>query len=250
MKRIIITISLMAAFAVSARCGGIFDNLSYYARIGYNLGGTAPIGMPATIRSLDKYTLKGSFTIALDAYKPLTGKWGMMAGFHIENKGMKTDARVKNYHMEMRQGGQSLEGVFTGNVVTDVEQWMVTLPLLATYDISSKVRLKLGPYFSYVASKNFSGYAYNGYLRKGNPTGLKVELGNEDGSRGNYDFSDDMRRWQFGIDAGADWYFSKRWGAYAGLTWGLTEVFQKDFKTIEQAMYPIYGTVGVIYSLK
>ena len=71
MKRILITISLMAAFAVSARSGGLFDNLSYYARFGYNLGGTAPIGMPATIRSLDKYTLKGNFTIALDAYKPL-----------------------------------------------------------------------------------------------------------------------------------------------------------------------------------
>ena len=32
--------------------GKLLHNYSYYARAGYNLGGTAPIGMPATIRSL------------------------------------------------------------------------------------------------------------------------------------------------------------------------------------------------------
>lgn len=120
-----------------------------------------------------------------------------------------------------------------------------------------KVRVKLGPYFSYVTSHKFSGYAYNGYIRvredghpKDDPTGQKVELGNGDGSRGDYDFSTDMRNWQFGIDAGADWYITKRWGASVGLTWGLSEIFKKDFDVIEQPLYPIYGTIGIIYQLK
>ena len=113
-----------------------------------------------------------------------------------------------------------------------------------------KLRLKLGPYFSYVTAHKFEGNAYDGYLRQGDPTGPKIELGHEDGERGEYDFSSDMRNWQFGIDVGADWYFSKRWGAYVGLTWGLTEVFKKDFHVIEQPMYPIYGTIGLSYQLK
>lgn len=248
-KNIIITMLLLTAGTMQARCEGIFDNLTYYARLGYNLGGTAPVGMPETIRGLSKYTIKVNTTFALDAYKPIDGPWGLMAGFHIENKGMSTDAKVKNYKMEMRQGSESLKGVFTGQVVTDVEEWMLTLPLQATYDVSSKVRLKLGPYFSYLLSNKFSGYAYDGYLRVGDPTGEKVEMGTDEASRGTYDFSDDMRKWQFGIDAGADWYFSNRMGGYLDLSWGLSGVFKRNFKTIEQTMYPIFGTIGITYKL-
>lgn len=250
MKRLIISAVLLAAFAAQGFCVGIFDNLRYQARLGYNIGGTAPIGMPAEIRSLDKFKPKGNLLIGLDAYKPLAGKWGLMAGFHYENKGMETDARVKNYHMEMRYGDQIIEGMFTGQVVTKVEEWMVTLPLQATYDISERVRLKAGPYFSYVMSNDFSGHAYDGYLREGDPTGQKVELGHDEGERGDYDFTENLRHWQFGVDVGADWYFSRRIGVYADITWGLSAIFQKDFKTISQKLYPIYGSVGVIYKLK
>lgn len=237
---------LLALGTVGAWGGNIFDNLAYQARLGYNLGGTAPVGMPATIRSLDKFTPKANGTIALDAYKPLTGRWGLLAGFHIESKGMKTDAKVKNYHMEMRQGGESLSGQFTGNVVTDVDMWMLTLPLQATCDVG-KVRLKAGPFLSYLLSSSFTGYAYDGHLRVGNPTGTRVDLGNDDASRGTYDFSDDLRHVHFGIDVGADWQFSRRYGAYADLSWGLIGAFKRDFKTIEQTMYPIFGTVGLTY---
>ena len=235
------------------------SNYSYYVRMNYNVGGTAPIGMPATIRSLHSYTLRPNFTLGFDAFHPFNPKWGIMFGLHFENKGMKTDAGVKNYHMSITRGTTMVNGVevpnvldgnFTGNVVTKVDQSLATIPVQATYNLSEKVRLKLGPYFSYVTSKKFEGYAYDGYLRQGDPTGPKVELGHNEGQRGEYDFSDDMRNWQFGIDAGADWYITKRWGASVGLTWGLSEVFKKDFKTIEQSMYPIYGNIGVIYQLK
>ena len=228
----------------------LLRNYSYYVRGSYNLGGTAPIGMPATIRTLHSYTLRPNFTLGFDAFHPFNEKWGIMFGLHFENKGMKTDAGVKNYHMKMVRGGEELEGMFTGNVVTKVDQSLATIPVQATYDISEKVRIKLGPYFSYVTSHKFEGYAYDGYLRQGDPTGIKVELGHEDGERGDYDFSSDMRNWQFGIDAGLDWYFSKRWGGFVGLTWGLSEVFKKDFTVMDQSMYPIYGSIGLIYQLK
>ncbi len=250
MKRYILSAVLTAAYATHCFGIGLFDNLRYQARLGYNIGGTAPVGMPAEIRSLEKFKPKANLLLGLDAYKPLSGKWGIMAGFHYENKGMETDARVKNYHMEMRYGDQVIAGMFTGNVVTKVEEWMLTMPLQATYDVSPRVRVKAGPYFSYVMSNDFSGYAYDGYLREGNPTGQKIELGHDEGERGDYDFTDHLRHWQFGVDVGADWYFSKRVGVYADLTWGLSAVFEKDFKTIEQKLYPIFGSVGVVYKLK
>lgn len=261
MKKTTITALLLSAAAImpvfsktnqndEQKSKSLLHNYSYYARAGYNLGGTAPIGMPATIRTLHSYSLRPNFTLGLDAFHPFNAKWGVMFGLHFENKGMKTDAGVKNYHMKMVRGGEELEGVFTGNVVTKVDQSLATIPVQATYDISDKLRIKLGPYFSYVTSHKFEGDAYDGYLRQGDPTGMKVELGHEEGERGDYDFSSDMRNWQFGIDAGLDWYFSKRWGGFAGLTWGLSGVFKKGFTVMDQSMYPIYGSIGLIYQLK
>lgn len=156
MKKTIIAAALALLFgAHSASAFGIFDNLNYQARLGYNIGGTMPMGMPASIRGLDSYKPRPSFTLALDAYKPLTKKWGMMAGFHFQTKAMETDARVKSYSMEMRQGGESLSGLFTGNVVTKTSQLVVTLPLQATFNVSDAVRLKFGPYFSYALNNDF-----------------------------------------------------------------------------------------------
>lgn len=251
MKKTIITLLLVAFVGLQeALAIDIFGDLRYMVRLGYSLGGTAPVGMPATIRSLDKFTPTNNTLLGLDAYKPLTDKWGLQAGFHYQNKGMKTDAKVKGYSMEMRRGDETLSGLFTGNVVTEVNEWMVTLPLQAAYNVSPKLRLKFGPYFSYVLSNNFSGYAYDGYLRVGDPTGDKVELGHAEGERGDYDFTEDLRHWQFGLDLGADWFFSNRFGAYAGLSWGLTNIFRKDFHVIEQSLYPIYGSIGLTYKLK
>lgn len=250
-KRHLLTIALLMLGTMKAISGNdLLHNYSYYASATYALGGTSPIGMPSTIRTLHEYSLRPNFTLGVDAYHTLGGKWGVMFGLHFENKGMKTDAGVKNYHMTMVRGGEQLEGVFTGNVVTKVAQSLITVPVLATYDISKKVRLKLGPYLSYVASHKFSGYAYDGYLRQSDPTGPKVELGHAKEDRGDYDFSDDMRDWQFGASVGADWYITKRWGATVGLNWAFTEVFKSQFHTIEQSMYSIYGSIGVVYQLK
>lgn len=235
---------------MTAHANRITDGLTYTARLGYNIGGTAPVGVPATIRSMNKYKIQPNFSLGLDVHKPLKDKWGIMAGLHIENKGMDVDATVKNYHMTMTKGGDKLEGYYSGNLVTKVEESMLTLPVLATYRVGGNVLLRLGPYVSYVYTRVFKGHVYDGYLRYIVPTGEKIEVGDTEESRGTYDFSDNMRKIQVGIDLGADWEFSRRWGAYADLQWGLTGVHNSSFKTIEQTLYPIFGTLGLIYKLK
>ena len=218
--------------------------------LGYEIGGTAPIGMPATIRKLNKFSLTPNLMLGLDAHRQINDHWGFLTGIHFENKGMSIDAQVKNYHMEITREGQTLAGQFTGGVTTDVTAWMFTLPFQATYKVSDKVHLKLGPYFSYLTNRTFSGYAYNGYLRVGNPTGEKVELGSAEGERGDYDFSEHIRRFQWGVDLGVDWHVTKRFGAFADLSWGLSGLHQSDFHTVEQTLFPIYGTIGVSYRIR
>lgn len=220
--------------------------LSVAARVGFGVGGTAPVGLPAEIRGLNGFHPRANLSVGADVCRKFSSTWGAQLSLRFENKGMWTDADVKGYSMEMRKGGDAVSGVFTGGVVTEVDQWMFTIPLMAAAEVR-KVRVHAGPYVSFLVSRDFSGYAYDGYIRQGAPTGPKVMIGSEPGSRGDYDFSDDMRKAQFGLMAGADWAFLGHLGAYLDLSWGLTGVFHSSFKTIEQTMYPIYGTVGLFY---
>lgn len=248
-RKKIINLALLMAMALPSWAISIPDSLNYTFRIGYNIGGTAPIGMPVTIRSLNSYDFQPNITLGLDVQKDIWGPWGLLAGVHIENKGMKIDATVKNYHMEMVQGGEHLEGMYTGNLVTECNRWMLTIPVMATLR-TGRFLIKCGPYVSYVATNNFEGHVYDGYLRTGDPTGDKIEMGPEGDDNPTYDFGDEMRKFQWGINLGADFLIGKRIGVSADLAWGLNGAFKSSFHTIEQTLYPIYGTIGLTYKLK
>ena len=66
MKRIILSIVLVAT-AISMWGISLPDSLNYTFRIGYNIGGTAPVGMPATIRKLNSYDFQPNVSLGLDA---------------------------------------------------------------------------------------------------------------------------------------------------------------------------------------
>ena len=251
MKNTIIAIGMtVLTFGMAGTAkAGILDSLQIRAHAGYSIGGTTPIPLPESIRSIDSYSLRPSFMVGFDAMLPLKGKWGITAGLHFENKGMKADVTTKAYHMEVVKGGSHITGLFTGHVSQNVTQWMLTVPVQATLELSRKVVLRGGPYVSFLLSKEFSGIASDGYLREGNPTGAKILMGDKEGEWATYEFDDDMRTLQFGIGIGADWQVYKRFGVSADLNWGLTGIFPGDFKTVEQTLYPIYGTIGVFYRL-
>jgi hypothetical protein len=252
MKKHIASLLLLAAtwLGASPAQAVTLDSLQLRARAGYNIGGTTPIPLPETIRSIDSYSLTPSFLVGFDASLPLTQRWGITTGLRFENKGMKASITTKAYFMEVIKGDQKMSGLFTGHVEQEVKQWMLTLPIQATFTLSPTLTLKGGPYLSLLVSKEFSGIASDGYLRKDGPTGAKILMGNRDGEWATYDFDDDMRRLQFGIALGLDWQFHNRFGLSADLNWGLTGIFPSDFKTVEQALYPVYGTIGVFYRLK
>lgn len=253
MKKNLLTIALSASACLTAQAGmglSLPDSLQYSIRLGYNIGGTAPIGLPATIRSLNSYNIQPNFLLGFDVHKELTPRWGILMGLRLESKGMEIDATVKNYHIAIVQGGKSLEGYFSGNDVTQVELQMVTLPVLATYRLNQRLYFKFGPYVSYLSTRNFKGNVYGGYLRETDPTGPKILIGTDGETTATYDFSGSMRRFHYGINVGADWNIYRRWGVYGEVAWGLNGILKSDFHTIEQTLYPIYGSFGLTYKLK
>lgn len=248
MKKIILAIAVVLT-SLSAGAMDLITNADINVRLGYGIGGTMPLGMPATIRHLNSYKMQFNPSLGIDVAYPVYKNWSIMAGLQLENKGMDEDAQVKNYKMEITRGGQTLAGVFTGDVTTKVTEWMLTLPVQAVFHYK-KVNFKFGPYVSYVGNREFSGWAHNGYLRVDDPTGPKVLLGEGKDERGEYDFTSSMRRMQVGVDLGVDYHFDNRFGAFFDLAWGMSQLHKTDFHTIEQTLYPIYGKVGLTYRLK
>lgn len=239
-----------AASDSTARPGFCSGTPRFEAHIGYAVGGTAPVGMPATIRALDSYTLQPNWALGAGAEWPLSGRWGLVVSLNSDNKDMKLKAKVKNYHIEITRGGETLAGYFTGHVQTRVAQWMVTVPVQAAFHPTERLRVRFGPYVSVVLTHEFTGYAYDGHLRVDTPTGKRVDLGTAQTERGYYDFSSHLRHVQAGLDIAADYRVGRKWGVYAGLSWGLTGVHHSGFKTIEQTLYPIYGHIGLNYRFR
>ena len=252
MKKILILAVILSPLTVHlspCRASGFGDSLVVKARAAYSLGGTAPLGLPASIRSIDAFRLSPSLSVGAEVGLPLDDTWGFSAGLRLGNKGMDAEITVKSYRMEMRQGNSYFSGLFTGHVKQEVTQWMLTLPLQATCRLDEKQTLKAGPYVSLLLSKGFRGIAYDGYIRQGDPTGPRIDIGSTEADWATYDFSDSMRSLQWGVTVGLDWQLSRRLGLSADLNWGLSGLFQSSFTTVEQTLYPIYGTLGLFYQL-
>ena len=217
------------------------------ARVGYAIGGTMPIPLPAEIRSINRFRPNGGFSFGVDGYKQFDKRWGIMGGVHFFMEGMSTGADVKNYHMGISMGEDYLEGQFTGVDITDVKMSGLTIPVTATFRINPRWTVNLGPYMNVLFNGDFSGSVYDGYLRVGDPTGEKIIISRENPAT--YDFGDDMRTLQFGVQAGFEWKATPNIGLFGQLDWGLTDVFRSGFETVDFPMYPVYGTVGITYSL-
>ena len=82
MKKTILTVIVASLFAV-APAKKIFEDLVYNLRVGYSIGGTAPLDMPASIRKLNKYTLTNNLQLGIDARRKFNDTWGVLAGVHF-----------------------------------------------------------------------------------------------------------------------------------------------------------------------
>ncbi len=218
------------------------DKFVFAAKAGFNLGGTAPMSLPAEIRAINSFKPTFSFSISGTAQYNFNNKWGLQSGIKFDIKGMQTDASVKNYQLVVSMDGSTVEGVFTGDVTTKVHNSYITIPLLAVYNISPRWDIKFGGYASFMVDGEFSGTAKNGYMRDGSPIGPRV-----DGVDAVYDFSDDMRKVDAGVQVGVDFIPYKHLLISGDLTWGCLPLFKSDFTAMSFDMYNVYFNIGFGY---
>lgn len=211
---------------------------------GFNVGGTSPLPLPSEIRAIDSYNPTMCLSIEGAVQKRFdNSRWGALVGLRLETRGMKTDATVKNYHMEMTaHDGGYMEGAWTGHVKTKVRNTYLTVPILATYAINDRWQVSAGPYLSWMYDGEFSGSAYDGYIRHHDPTGERAEV-----SEATYDFSDDLRHFQWGAQIGGEFKAYKHLSVNVNLLWGFNSIFPSDFESVTFDMYPIYANIGFSY---
>lgn len=211
-------------------------------KAGMNLGGTSPMGLPAEIREIITYSPTFSFSLEGNVKRNITDKWGVISGVRFDIKGMSTDSRVKNYQIVLQDSGETIEGIFTGDVETKVSNSYITVPLLASYNLTDRWALKLGGFVAFAISTEFSGTARNGYMHEGSPIGDKIE-----GVNATYNFSNDVRTTDAGVEVGVDFKAFKHLIVSGDLTWGLIPIFDDEFTALSFNMYNVYMNLAFGY---
>lgn len=218
--------------------------VEYRVKAGIAIGGTLPLPVPLEIQQIQGFNPLLNISLEAEIFKAFSDAWAMSFGLRLETKGMKTDAKVKSYSMKMlASDGGEVAGYWFGSVEMAVSNSYLTLPVLAIWKPSKRWDLKLGPYISYMINGNFSGSAYDGYLREDTPVGEKVEI-----DKAIYEFSSELRRMNWGWQLGAAWRAFPHLLVGLDLTWGMNSIFKKDFKTITFDMYPVFLNLNFGYA--
>jgi hypothetical protein len=254
LKYILIAFSLLTVSAVAQQTVGLKDytkgilqsasvGVEYRMKAGFLIGGTLPLPFPPEIREIANYNPLLNLALEAEVMKTFTEPCGLSFGLRLETKGMETDAQVKTYSMSMVHSGDEISGMWTGMVKTKVDNSYLTMPVLAVWKPSERWGVKCGIYGSYLLTGEFSGSARDGYLREGSPIGEKIEI-----DEASYDFSRDLQHWNYGLQVGGEFRAFPHLIVGLDLTYGLNNIFRKNFKVITYKMYPIYGNLNFGYA--
>lgn len=213
----------------------------------YSIGGSAPLGIPPEITNVKGYNPGLQLGLELNATKWFSedSRWGLRAGISVEGRGMRTLAETKFYLTEIIQDQSKVRGYFSGLVRTHVQNTYASIPVSLVYRLSRRWELSGGLYTAFLIDKQFSGYVSSGTFRVGDPTGDKIVFSDE--GRGNYDFSDNERVFQWGAHIGADYWMRGRFHLLGKFNYGINNLFKSDFTAISFGMHNIYLDLGFGY---
>lgn len=220
--------------------------------VGYNLGATAPLSMPAEVRSINGYHPLLTPQVGYELrYRMPNSSWLLGTGLYFEMKGMCVKDRVKYMYTSVvlsEDDATRFSGYFVGKNKTKVQISYLTLPFYAIRSINETWSVRVGGYVSYANSKKFTGTVSDGYILPENEeTG---EIGKrEEISSATFDFGDDIRNFDVGVLGGVNMKINNKMSAFGNLTWSLTPIFPSGYKPVNFGMYNIYMTLGITRKL-
>lgn len=222
-------------------------NIDYQIKSNFSIGGSTPLGMPREIREIESFNPTLALGLETNATKWFSEdkRWGLRLGLRVEGKGMKSKARVKNYFTEVSYSNEKIKGYFTGRVETYIKNTYITAPISTVYKLSPKWNIFGGVYFSGLIDKKFNGNISDGYLRQDTPIGAKITFEND--ANAGYDFSEQVRKFQWGTHIGAEWFANKHLFLFSELSFGITPLLKSNFDAITFNMHNLYFNAGFGY---
>lgn len=221
--------------------------IEYKIGVGFNIGGTMPVGLPAEIRKINSYNPAANLSISGLALKMFDSRWGVQTGIRIENKGHNACIDVKNYRMTLNIGAGDDTGVkrgyFTGSIKNKARFTYLTIPLSAVYRLNNQWDFRLGVYTSYALDRSFEGCVVKGHVRESPMTAI-IGI-----TKADYDYTEDLRRFDAGIELGTSFKLNRSLAINANLTWGGVSTLNPDTRKIDMDDYNIYLNIGVCYTL-
>ncbi|MDR3129001.1 MAG: PorT family protein [Tannerellaceae bacterium] len=221
-------------------------NWTYELFVGYDIGATLPIPLPAEVRELGSWNPGFSGTLFFQATHWLDSDWGISTGLALERKGMKADAQVKHWQTSLEVGEEGrFSGTFSGKNTATFGGTYLVMPLCAAYRNGGEQWIfRCGGYVAVLLRAVFQGTASGGYIRNGGPTGERINV-----DYATFDFSDKIRKCDLGIVASINRRLSSRLSAQGQLLWGLLSVLPDSFEGIPYKMYNVYSAFGLSYAL-
>lgn len=215
---------------------------------GLNIGGATPLGMPRELRKIHSYNplFNGSLEGRVTKWWGHQRHWGTSVGLKFEDKSMRVNADVKNYHTEIIRNGDRVEGYWTGFVNIKYASTFFTIPITADYRFNDRWKVRAGLFTSFRLDGEFSGYVKDGYLRSGIPTGEKIVY--TDGQRASYEFNSDLRDFMWGTQLGGSWRAYRHFSVNADVTYAFNNIFRDGFNTVRSTLHPLYVNIGFGYS--
>lgn len=239
-------VALLSAVPVTAQ--NVKSGMEYSVSAGFNIGGSAPLGLPAEIRHIDSYSPALNLSIGAQAAYMFDNAWGAGAGIILETKGMNTGIEARNYHLTMNilQGDATgvKTGYYTGKIKNETKISYLTIPLYAQWRPLTVWTFHAGPYLSFALDRSFIGQVSEGKMRE-DP--LHPALGIQEAD---YNYSDDIRKFDTGITIGAACRVYRALSVKAALQWGLLSTLDPSKRKIDMDTYNIYLNVGVSYNFR
>lgn len=249
MKQIILTAVIAAAsiFGASAQNDSNGAAVEHKAKFEFrpywagNYGLTTSLGIPAETREIKSSKWKYNYVFGCDVNLMLSQKWGIGSGLRYERKAGNSCVVMKNFLTTITLAGEGTPtyGYFSGTVDNTFDNRYVTLPLTAIYRASKKWDIRWGMYFAYNVSPSYTGIAYDGKIRE-NPLVPAVGVDNSTS-----DFSDDVNRFDAGIQVGGICAIWKGLTINLDIDWGLVNVLDAPQSGMTMKVYNLYFSCGL-----
>lgn len=243
MKSTIYKISAAIALILSSMTANAQTEVTPF--FGSNWGATTSFGTPAETREIKSSNLLFNYVIGCDVTQMLSDKWGIDTGLRYERKASGSNVVMKNFltTITLAGAGTPTHGYFSGNVKNINDNSYITLPVMAVYRTNSKWDVRGGMYFSYALRRKYTGEATDGKIRQ-NPTIPATAV-----TYSTSDFSDDISKFDCGVQLGVVRPIWKNLKCNVDLNWGLINTLNSEASGMTMNVYNLYLCVGLGWQL-